>query len=525
MMNTISKCFKNLFFSLLIISLPFLFAASNKTMPSSSKLRTLYHSLDPTSISQLFAFYQLYPESSYGKEALQKALQLMQKHRKQKQDVHEAMQLPPLDIEAIIQLTNQPAKSTKLILRETQLDLIESLSNHLANRKLKGHKIWNTEEILRLDSEEIDLARAIFLYELKDPLLVRQYEASLDLMTLQILARLPEDASPIQKIKAINHFIFHEMRFRFPPHSLWPKDVDTYTLLPAVMDNRQGVCLGVSILYLAIAQRLDFPLKIITPPGHIYIAYEEAGQERINIETTARGINMPSEVYLGINTKKLPERKLKEVIGMAFMNEAAIYLQNQNYEKALALYERAYPYLPSDPLLRMLLGFTYMFTDKKEKGTKLLSEMKGITFDEAVSQETMVEDLLDHKIDVEGIQTIFLPVSEKRESILEKQEKLRKIIEKHPCFREGLMQLAVSYLQLSRTKEALEILKNYEKIDPKCPTVQYYLSIISMNRLDLISAWNHLKAAEELTSQKKHYPRCLKELRRALQRQLPEHSI
>ena len=95
------------------------------------------------------------------------------------------------------------------------------------------------------------------------------------------------------------------MRFRFPPHSLHAKDIDIYTFLPSVLDGRRGVCLGVSILYLCLAQRLGLDLEIITPPGHIYVRYQSPEGEMINIETTARGIDIPSERYLGMETRKL----------------------------------------------------------------------------------------------------------------------------------------------------------------------------------------------------------------------------
>ena len=45
---------------------------------------------------------------------------------------------------------------------------------------------------------------------------VESYEANIDLMALQILARLPDHPAPAQIIRAINDYIFEEMRFRFP---------------------------------------------------------------------------------------------------------------------------------------------------------------------------------------------------------------------------------------------------------------------------------------------------------------------
>ena len=266
------------------------------------KLKSLFNSLDPLSITQHLAFYELYPNSSYGQEALSKAWQLLNGGKEI--DGATNLPFPKFDIQAIISLITRQSYDTPPLLNAEQLALIEKFSESLANYKLKGHQTWKNEELSQLPSEEIDLARALLLYQFdqhQDPLFAaRQYEASIDLMALQIRARLTPNASDEEKIREINRFIFQEMLFRFPPHSLHAKDIDLYTFLPSALDNRQGVCLGVSILYLCLAQRLDLHLEIITPPIDIFLRYEGSDGKVINIETTARGIHLPDEVYLGI---------------------------------------------------------------------------------------------------------------------------------------------------------------------------------------------------------------------------------
>ena len=252
------------------------------------------------------------------------------------------------------------------------------------------------------------------------------------------------------------------MQFRFPPHSIYAKDIDLYTFLPSVLDSRQGVCLGVSILYLALAQRLDLPLEVITPPGHIYVRYND-GAKIINIETTARGIDLPSETYLGINTRRLQPRNRKEVIGMAFMNQAAVFWTKEDYKTTVKLYEKAVLFLPNDPLLKMFMGFNYLFVGKNAEGAALLREIRHITFDEAVSPETIPDDYLSGKIDAEGIKAVFLPVDETRASVLEKQKELKKILKRYPSFRAGQLQMATTWLQLGRGSEAREVLECYHQ--------------------------------------------------------------
>jgi tetratricopeptide (TPR) repeat protein len=267
---------------------------------------------------------------------------------------------------------------------------------------------------------------------------------------------------------------------------------------------------------------LDLPLEIITPPGHIYLRYASSS-EILNIETTARGIHLPSDIYLGINTRHLEHRSIKEVIGWSFCNQASVSWGKKDYETTVKIYEKARPYLPSDPLLPMLLGFNYLFIGKKKEGKKLLQTFNPL-LDYAVSPETLTTDYLEGRVSIEGLQAIFAHVDENRSSILEKQADLQKIVKKFPKFRAGLLHLATTSLQLGRTGEALETLTAYHKLDSDNATVEYYLAAISLDRFDYIKAWQHLKKAETLTEQRNHKPKALKALKAEIRKSCPDPS-
>jgi regulator of sirC expression with transglutaminase-like and TPR domain len=434
--------------------------------------------------------------------------------------------LPGFDLQSIVSLITRQHFEPKTQLLPDQIALVNKIAERLSNRSLTGHSAWTKEEVLALSIEETDLSRGLLVFQFDGTpdakREIEHYEALLDVMALQIAARLPPQPNDEDKIQAINQFIFHEMRFRFPPHSLYAKDIDLYTFLPSVLDSRQGVCLGVSVLYLCIAQRLNLPLEIITPPGHIYIRYAQSNGTPINIETTARGINPPSEIYLGINTRQLQQRNLKEVIGLSFMNQAAVFWEKQDYAAATKLYEKALLFLPEDKLLKMLLGFNYLFVKRTQEGRALLKQIKGTIFEEAVSPESIPEDYLNGAIDAEGIKAVFMPVDETRESIQKKQKELDGILKRYPHYRAGLMHLATTWLQLGRGNEAKEVLERYHKIDPNNATVEYYLCILCLERLDYNRAWVHLKKTEKLVYSRSHYPQALEGLRTYLRRACPE---
>lgn len=502
--------------------LVFLLAAA-QCFAGNSSLSALYATLDPTSVAQHFAFYELYPATPEGREALKHAWDLLSGGAGSDPELI----LPSLDVQPILSLVNRSNANDSPLLNDDQLSVIGKLAKHLGNRKLQGFGLWDQAAILNLPADEIDLGRALLIAELgaskEAQQKIQSYEASLDLMSLQITARLQPNASSLDKIRAINDYIFSEMRFRFPPHSLYAKEIDVYTFLPSVLDSRRGVCLGVSILYLCLAQRLELSLQAITPPGHIYVRYVDPDGNHTNIETTARGIDIPTEHYLGVETKKLQERTIRECIGLAFMNQAAVSWHHDDPATAVGLYEKARPFLGDDYLLNLFLGFNYLFIGKEKEGRALLQKIQGQAPEHVLVADTIAEDYLANRVDAEGIQAVFAEVNESRGSILEKQKRLEATLAKYPLFRQGFFHMAVTWMQLGREREAVPYLEKCASLNPDDPTVHYYLAAIHCQRHNFNQAWKYLRVAEAIVRQKQHEPKALAELRRALQRQCPEN--
>lgn len=171
-----------------------------------AKIKTLYASLDPNSISEYLAFYQLYPHTAEGKQALQDAWHLLNKNRYQEsivgpfdlQDL--SLETNPhaslsFSIDAIVSLINKEPNDETPKLTSRDLALIDKLCGQLGNRQLKGYKASTEQEIIDLRPNEIDLARGLFLSQLGNSpeatVQLQSYEALIDLMALQILTRLP----------------------------------------------------------------------------------------------------------------------------------------------------------------------------------------------------------------------------------------------------------------------------------------------------------------------------------------------
>lgn len=508
-------------FLLLIATLVFIYPASPLFPESSPKLKAVYSSIPPESLLEHLAFYSLYPESDEGKKALADALKLA---GASVQDPLFAKKAPHLigSLKHALLLIHRGRPEEAAPLSPEEVASIDKLAYSLQNRKLKGRLAETEEEVLLLPQNEIDLARGLLLSQLGQESLdgIRSYEAVLDLMALSIRARLKRGSSPKEVIHAINAFIFDEMGYRFPPLSSFEKKVDTYTFLSSVLDSRKGVCLGVSILYLCLAERLGIPMEIVTPPGHIFVRYRDAASH-INIETTARGIHLDDEEYLSVGTKALQKRNVKEVIGLAHVNQASVFWETGELNQAIAYYKKAENYLPDDLLLKELLGYALFAKGEKEESCRLLQVVQKEKNPYLVGSHSLVDDCLEGTATPPGVLALFMRVDETDESFAKKRVALEKALKESPRFKSALFSLAMNTLNEQKLKEGLKLLLDYHELYPEDPAAEYYLSMLLLMRYRLQEAWKHLIIAETLVFKDDHDPRALKELRKELEKRCP----
>lgn len=468
-------------------------------------IASLFNALDPSSVQKNLAFFELYPESKEAVVALERASTLLQ--------------TTPTEMASLCEAINPFFTSSQLT--EENILTIERLGRHFANRKLKGYYVTKAEEICSLKSEEIDLGIAVILSQANDREKARRYSALLDLMALQIEAKLKESDSNRKKIEVMNTFIFETMRFRFPPQSVYAKNIDRYTFLAQVMDEHLGVCLGVSTIVLALGQRFGLPFEAMTPPGHIYVRYRDK-EGTVNIETTMRGVNIPEEQYLSIHTHQLFPRTTKEVVGMAHVNEASCFLHRGEWEKAKDAYVKSLLYMENDPIVLELLGFCQLFLGE-ENGRALLEKAVMVPLSHTTLRHKMAEDFLAGKVNLEGIKAVILQEEDdSKESLQKKRDILEKVVHQFPYFREGINQLALSWIMLNSMKEGVRYLMQLEQLDQEDPITFYYLTLLHGQRRDFKSAWNYLIKTEKILQKYSCMPKVLQDLRAQLTLCCPE---
>ncbi|MGK7958832.1 MAG: SirB1 family protein, partial [Crocosphaera sp.] len=129
-----------------------------------------------------------------------------------------------------------------------------------------------SQEINKPD-EQINLAKAALIcakYEYLK-LDIEEYLTTLDIIAERVKDNLPKDLYPLKVIKTINQFLFQELGFKGNTTNYYEPE-NSY--LNQVLDKKTGIPITLSVVYLEIAKRINFPMVGIGMPGHFIIRPE-----------------------------------------------------------------------------------------------------------------------------------------------------------------------------------------------------------------------------------------------------------
>ncbi|MEB3884896.1 transglutaminase-like domain-containing protein [Lyngbya sp. CCY1209] len=212
---------------------------------------------------------------------------------------------------------------------------------------------------------QIDLAKAALYMaqEYQPPFEVDAYLNALDTMATEVSERLPESRYPLRVIRTINRYLFEDLGFRGNRTQYYDPE---NSFLNRVIDRRTGIPIALSLVYLEVARRVDFPMVGIGMPGHFLIRpeFEDAG---IYVDVFEGGeILFPqdcearlSQVY-GQPVKLQPEFlnpvDNRRFLGRMLQNLKVIYMNGGTLEAALQVVEQ------------MLLLYPDAITQRRDRG-------------------------------------------------------------------------------------------------------------------------------------------------------------
>lgn len=226
-------------------------------------------------------------------------------------------------------------------------------------------------EIVSRPDEQIDLAEAALLIaqgaypELDVPGCLARIED----LAQRLSAQLPEESDETQRILALNRFLFEQQGFA-------PNLEDYYdprnSFLNEVLERRVGIPITLSILYIEIGRRIGLTLEGVSFPGHFLVKCKLRDGTAI-LDPYCGGVSLSlndlqqrlrevrgGEVSRAIVAGLVVSANKKEILARVLRNLKAIYLQREEFARALATIDWICTVNPRDAGELRDRGMTYL---------------------------------------------------------------------------------------------------------------------------------------------------------------------
>jgi serine protease Do len=147
----------------------------------------------------------------------------------------------------------------------------EELERIAANVRTQ-RAIAELAEVVKPESERIDLLRGCLVIARLDgeEIEVQEYVRQVDHMAGEIQATLAADATDGQRIEALNKYLFEENGFHGSRTDYYHR-ANSY--LNRVIDDREGLPITLSILYVELGRRLGLDIQGVGLPGHFIVQH------------------------------------------------------------------------------------------------------------------------------------------------------------------------------------------------------------------------------------------------------------
>lgn len=171
---------------------------------------------------------------------------------------------------------------------EQQAERLRQLANdvHLKKVQTELRSLVEGKEDAKIDL----LAAALWIAALDhEELDVADYCHEIDDLAADLKKTLPDDADDVAKLAALKKFFFEELGFHGGRLNYYARSNNH---LNEVIDDREGMPITLSVLYIEFGRRIDLSLVGVGLPGHFVVRHEPKEGESQLIDVFEGGVSM-----------------------------------------------------------------------------------------------------------------------------------------------------------------------------------------------------------------------------------------
>ena len=179
-----------------------------------------------------------------------------------------------------------------------------------------------------------------------------------DQLLARLHRRLAADASPLQKLRLLNHFFYQDLGFGGNLNNYYDPD---NSFIPVLLRRRRGIPISLAIVWMELAQGVGLTVRGIPFPGHFMVKVHlplgqavldpltgvslsrEALSERLEPYRAHDAATEDADIPLGLYLQGAQPR---EIIARMLRNLKEIYKTQEDWQRMLAVQERLIVLLP-----------------------------------------------------------------------------------------------------------------------------------------------------------------------------------
>jgi len=195
--------------------------------------------------------------------------------------------------------------------------------------------------------------------------------ARIDALADRLKRRIPADAVPVQRLRWLNRYFFHELGFAGNVNDYYDA---RNSYLNAVLETRRGIPITLSLLYVELATQIGLTARGVSFPGHFLVKLKMPRGEVVIDPFTGQslsreeldellvpyrkrqGLEGDFDVPLGLFLQAAPAR---DVLARMLRNLKEIHRSAEDWPRLLSVLERLVVLLPGDWQERRDRGVAY----------------------------------------------------------------------------------------------------------------------------------------------------------------------
>jgi len=281
----------------------------------------------------------------------------------------------PINGDAMTQLKSDVDASKSLL--KNKIKELKKTANSLKRIHDQVHREHITEKLINELGKGIksDLTLCALLIAQHDnqELDIKTYHSEINRMAIDIKALINPNDSKEMKVNAISKYLFEDNGYHGSRTDYYNR---SNSYLNEVIDDREGIPITLSVIFIELASRINVGLYGLGLPGHFVVFYKEQGKRKI-VDPFNNGKHISTEEADQIVKDQLGTGKASEyepadslsIVKRMIYNLKGITIDNKEYEDALNYVNLLIEIDPNDPQERLSRAILNI-QNKQEKNAK-----------------------------------------------------------------------------------------------------------------------------------------------------------